>query len=459
MASGTILVVDDEKAQLEALSGFLKKQGYRVEQNISPVKALQIVRENPVDLVLTDYRMPEMNGVEFLKRVKAINPEIAVIVMTAFGSVESAIQAMKEGASDYLQKPVDLEEVELLVQRNLQQRRLVEENRLLKEELREKYQFKEIISASPKMESVLNIAGRVARSRASVLIRGESGTGKELVARAIHFASDRATRPFVAVNMAALPESLIESELFGHEKGAFTGAHAQRKGRIELADGGTLFIDEVGDVPLSVQVKLLRFLQEQQFERLGGSTTLSVDVRIIAATNRNLEEMIQAGDFREDLFYRLNVVTLVLPPLRERREDIPLLVDHFIRKYAEFNGKRITGISKEAMDRLMKYAYPGNIRELENIIHQAVVLAREEILLSEDLPIHLSQIREGPSQTPSPEGNTLPEKVARLEVSLIQDALKNTNGNQSQAARLLGITERNLRYKMDKYGLKPKQET
>ena len=454
MATGNILIVDDEEAQLEALGGYLKKRGFEVDKSTSPAKVLQIIQEKPIDLVLTDFKMPEMDGVTFLKRIKRINPDIAVILMTAFGSVESAIEAMKQGASDYLQKPVDLDEVEILIQRNLQQKQLVTENRILKEELREKYNFKEIISASPKMESVLNVAGRVAKSRASVLIRGESGTGKELVARAIHFASDRAENPFVPVNIAALPESLIESELFGHEKGAFTGAHSQRKGRIELADGGTLFIDEVGDIPLSVQVKLLRFLQEQQFERLGGSKQFSVDVRIIAATNRNLEEMIQDGRFREDLFYRLNVVTLFLPPLRERREDISLLVDHFIRKYAEFNGKKITGISKEALDVLMKYAYPGNIRELENIIHQAVVLARGDILLSEDLPVHLAQVKEDSSDLNALEGKTLPEKVTHLEITLIKKALEEANGNQSQAARILGITERNLRYKMEKYGLK-----
>ncbi len=454
MATGNILIVDDEEVQLEALGGYLKKRRFEVATSTSPAKALQIIREKPIDLVLTDFKMPEMDGLTFLKRIKEINPEIAVILMTAFGSVESAIEAMKQGASDYLQKPVDLDEVEILIQRNLQQKHLIAENRILKEELREKYQFKEIVSASPKMESVLNVAGRVAKSRASVLIRGESGTGKELVARAIHFSSDRAEKPFVPVNIAALPESLIESELFGHEKGAFTGAHSQRKGRIELADGGTLFIDEVGDIPLTVQVKLLRFLQEQQFERLGGSATFSVDVRIIAATNRDLEEMIRNGAFREDLFYRLNVVTLVLPPLRERREDIPLLVDHFIRKYAESNGKRITGISKEAMDILMKYAYPGNIRELENMIHQAVVLARDDILLSEDLPLHLTQITEDTDDCRLENGKTLPEKVTELEMTWIQRALKEANGNQSQAARFLGITERNLRYKIEKYGLK-----
>ncbi len=455
MHDGTILIVDDERGQLEALSGFLKKLGYTVFADTAAPKALNLVRSHPIDVVLTDYRMPEMTGVDFLKKVKEINPEIAVIVMTAFGSVESAVAALKAGATDYLQKPLDLDQVELIVKRCFQQKQLVSENRRLRQELHERFQFKSIVSVSPEMESVLNLAGRVARSRASVLIRGESGTGKELIARAIHFASDRKEKPFVAVNLAALPESLLESELFGHEKGAFTGAHARKKGRLEWADGGTLFIDEVGDMPLSVQVKLLRLLQEHQFERLGGTETLSVDVRIVAATNRNLEKMIQENAFREDLYYRLNVVTIQIPPLRERRLDIPVLVDYFVRRFAQENGKEIDEISKEALDCLIKYDYPGNVRELQNIMHQAVVLARDSFITTEDLPVHVRSREESPKVGwKAIEGDTLPEKVVNLEKQLMLDALRDSRGNQSEAARKLGLTERNFRYKMQKYGLK-----
>ena len=451
MKDATLLVVDDEAAQLGTLAGYLKKQGFRVRQAGSGEAGLEIIREEAVDLVLTDMRMPGMTGIQLLKSAKALNPEISVVMMTAYGSVEDAVAAMKEGAEDYLQKPIDLDELDLIVAKVLERGRLISENRMLKEALLSRYDFNQLVSGSGAMDEVLNTAGRAAQSRATVLLRGESGTGKEVLARAIHLASPRKENPFVAVNVAAVPENLVESEFFGHEKGAFTGADRQRKGRFEAADGGTLFIDEIGDIPVSIQVKLLRVLQERRFERVGGSETLSVDVRVIAATNQDLESMIREGRFREDLFYRLNVVCIRIPPLHDRREEIPLLVDHFLRKFAEEEGRDSLAVSKEAMDTLMKYGYPGNVRELENIIQRAVVLARQDTITTADLPPHVAGLEE--EGTLQDEGS-LTERVEALERHLIRDALSKSGGNQSEAARVLGLTERNLRYKMKKYGMK-----
>ena len=448
----TILVVDDEPAQVDALAGFLKKLGYGVRKADSAEKALEIVRSEPVDLVLTDMRMPGMDGVSLVREIKRQNSEIDVIVMTAFGSVESAVEAMKNGALDYLSKPIDLDQLEVVVEKARERRQLISENRWLREQLADGYGFGGIVSVSPAMSEALSVAARAAVSKATVLILGESGTGKELVARAIHQASPRRERPFVVVNCAALPESLLESELFGHEKGAFTGADRLRKGRFELADGGTLFIDEVGDLPPATQVKLLRVLQEGAFERVGGTETIHVDVRIVAATNRALDVMVQRGEFREDLYYRLNVVRVWLPPLRERREDIPPLLDHFLHRFASENNKQIDGFSKEALDLLLKYDYPGNVRELQNIVEQAVVLARDRVITTRDLPATLrSQMSEKPEET---EGRTFAEKVAAFEKKLILDALEQAGGVQTRAAELLGMTERNLRYKMQKYGIR-----
>ena len=331
-----------------------------------------------VDLVLTDLRMPGKTGVELLDAVRGVNPEIPVVVMTAYGTVASAVDAMKRGAADYLGKPVDLDELEVLVTRTLERRALVSENRALREQVESRYRLAGLETGNARMQEAINMAARAAASRATILIHGESGTGKELLARAIHYASPRRRGPLVAVNVAALPETLLESELFGHERGAFTGADREHRGRFELADGGTLFLDEIGDLPRGTQVKLLRVLQEQSFERLGGTQPIKVDVRIIAATHRDLEAMARAGDFREDLFFRLNVVAITLPPLRERREDIPLLVDHFLRRFADEGKAR--SVSREAMDLLLKHDYPGNVRELENLVHRAVVLARGDVI-------------------------------------------------------------------------------
>ena len=456
MKTSTILVTDDEKIQRESLAGFLRKKGYTVLTARNFDEAYRHIRQQPIDVVLTDVKMGEKSGYDLLKAVRELNPEITVIIMTAYGNVEEAVAAMKEGAYDYLTKPIDLDEVELLVHRALQLKLLKSENESLRQKLAERHRFTNIVSASPLMEEVLNIAARSASSRTSVLIEGESGTGKELIVRAIHYASPRKDKPLVVVNCAAISENLIESELFGHEKGAFTGALQTRLGRLEEADGGTLFLDEVGDIPLSAQVKLLRFLQFGEFQRVGSNETRKVDVRLIAATNRNLREMIKEGTFREDFYYRLNVINIYVPPLRKRKEDIPLLIDHFIKKFAEENRKSIQGISREAMDLLMKYDYPGNVRELENMIERAVVLARGEIIEKEDLPIQF-HIKNGSNETLPPleyyPGN-FREKVEAFEKDLIVQALEKSGYNQSKAARALGLSERNLRYKMNKYGLK-----
>ena len=454
MNDGTILVIEDDAPQLRALTGFLKRQGFNVLWSSSGTGGIRTAREQPIDLVLTDYKMPDKDGLDVLREIKGINPEIDVILMTAFGNVEIAVQAMKEGAFDYLTKPIDLDELEMIITKALERKQLVSENRELRRQLEEKYRFGEIISGSAEMEEVINTAGRAARSRATVLVRGESGTGKELVARAIHYTSPRKDGPFVPVNCAALSENLLESELFGHEKGAFTGADRQRKGRFEQANGGTLFIDEIGDIPVGTQVKLLRALQEREFQRVGGNETIGVDVRVIAATNRDMEKMVERGDFREDLFYRLNVISVTIPPLRDRRGDIPPLISHFTSRYAIENDKDIEGISKEAMDILMKYDYPGNVRELENAMERAVVMTRGTVITTEDLPIHIRIARSERDSAYGIEGRSLPEMVENLERHLIADALAETDSNQSKAAEALGIGERNLRYKLKKYGMK-----
>jgi two-component system NtrC family response regulator len=372
--------------------------------------------------------------------------------VTAYGTVENAVKAMRLGAFDYISKPVDLDELDIMIERIIEHKNLKSENQLLKTQLQEKYKISSIVSQSPKMEEVINVAARVADSKATVLITGENGTGKEVLAKAIHFMSSRKEKPFVAVNVPALTETLLESELFGHEKGAFTGADKMRKGRFEIAHGGTLFLDEVGDIPQSIQVKLLRVLQEHQFERVGGTEKIEVNVRIIAATNKNLEQKIIDGTFREDLYYRLNVVSIKIPPLRERKEDILPMIENFIDKYSKENDKEKLEVSKEAIGVLMKYNYPGNVRELENIIERAVVLTREKIITLNDLPINIKGFKEEKSIAMSGEG-TLTEQVEALEKQLIYDALQESGGNQTKAGKLLGITERNLRYKLKKYNI------
>ena len=450
MTQAHILIVDDEEAQRLALKSFLGRREYKVFLAANGDEALKIVRNETIDIVMTDFRMPGMSGLELLRAIKAVQPGIDVILMTAYGSVDDAVDIMKAGAYDYLTKPVDLDELESLLKRVKGKRLLEEENRQLREQLSEKFRFERIISQSGEMEAVLNIAGRVAKSKAHVLILGESGTGKELLAQAIHYASPRRDKPFVTVNVAALAENIIESELFGHEKGAFTGAIHQRRGRFEEANGGTLFVDEVGDIPLSVQVKLLRAIQFGQIQRVGGSETIDVDVRIISATHRDLEAMIRDGQFREDLYYRLNVVAIVAPPLRKRRVDIPLLADHFIKRFARENEKEVTGIEREALDRLMKYDFPGNVRELENMMEHAVVMTRNSLIGREDLPAHLPSGRHEALYDPADLSAGHAQKMKAFEKAMIEEALKQSGGNKSAAARLLGITERHLRSRLEK---------
>ena len=450
----SILLVDDEISQLTSLKSFLSKRNYTIYTAENGNDALAVINKNLIDVTLTDFRMPGMNGLELLKEIKRINPEIEVVVTTAYGNIDQAVDIMKGGAYDYLTKPIDLDELENLLFRIKEKKTLINENKYLREQLKDKFKFDSIISQSGKMEDVLNLVGRVADSKATVLIKGESGTGKELIAKALHFASSRKDNPFVTVNVAALSENLMESELFGHEKGSFTGAIAKRIGRFEEANKGTLFIDEIGDIPLNIQVKLLRAIQFGEIQRIGNNNTEKIDVRIIGATNRNLEEMIERGEFREDLYYRLNVVSVDIPPLRERKEDIPLLIEHFIKKYSQINGKDVSRISHFALDKLLKYHYPGNVRELENIIERSVILSRNDTIEENDLPLQLEAQVSKSLLNPHAINKDYEEKIRAFESEIIKTALEDNNGNQSAAARYLGITERHLRSRLERLGMK-----
>ena len=453
MKDYSILIIDDEDTQRNVLKGYLEKKGYKIYSAASGTEGVKTVQQNLIDIVLSDFKMPDITGLEVLEQVKKINPEISFVILTAYGTIENAVKAIRLGAFDYISKPVDLDELDLLLERIVENRNLKSEIQFLKNQLQEKFKIDSFISQSPKMEEVLSIAARAADSKATVLITGESGTGKEVLAKAIHFVSSRKDKPFIAVNIPALPETLLESELFGHEKGAFTGADKSKKGRFELADNGTIFLDEIGDIPLNLQVKLLRVLQEHQIERLGSTETVKIDVRIIAATHQNLEQKIKDGTFREDLFYRLNIVSLHIPPLRERKEDIIPLIDYFVDKYVKENSKEKLSLSKEAVDNLLKYNFPGNVRELENVIERAVVLSRNDVITLNDLPNAVKGFKAEKEIIVQEEG-TLIEQVEALEKKMIYDALIKASGNQSLAGRILGLTERNLRYKMQKYGIK-----
>jgi two-component system NtrC family response regulator len=453
MEKAKILIAEDEKTQRDLLEGFLKKEGFYVEAVANGREALQRLEGNFFDMALMDYKMPELDGLQTLREIRKLYPDLPVVMMTAYGTVETAVVSMKEGALDYLTKPIDLDELLLMLQKVIERSTLIKENKELKAQLQERYAFPHIVYESQKMEEVLGLVARVASSQATILIRGESGTGKELVANAIHYASPRSTRPLVKVSCAAIPETLLESELFGHEKGAFTGAIQKRIGRFEEAEGGSIFLDEIGDLSPGTQVKLLRILQDREFQRLGSNFNLKTDVRVITATHRNLEEAIKKGLFREDLYYRLNVISIALPPLRERREDIPLLIDHFLQKYSRANQKSISDISKEARTLLLRYSYPGNVRELENLIERAVVLCRGEIVTSQDLPFHLREEKsERHWESPKKE-KSLPEFLEEIERDSILNALHQHQGVQTKAAESLGISERVLRYKIKKYGI------
>ena len=453
MKDYSILIVDDEDAQRSILKGYLEKKGYKIYSASSGTEGIKAVQNNLIDIVLSDFKMPDKTGLEVLEEVKKINPEISFVILTAYGTIEDAVKAMRLGAFDYISKPVDLDELDLMIERIIEHNNLKSEIQILKNQLKEKFKIDSFISHSAKMEEVLSVAARAADSKATILITGESGTGKEVLAKSIHYVSPRKEKPFIAVNIPALPETLLESELFGHEKGAFTGADKAKKGRFELADGGTIFLDEIGDIPINLQVKLLRVLQEHQIERVGATENINIDVRIIAATHQNLEEKIKDGSFREDLYYRLNIVSLHIPPLRERREDILPLIEYFTEKYSKENNRKTLTLSKEAVDSLIKYNFQGNVRELENIIERAVVLCRSEAITLNDLPNVVKGFK-AEKEIQQIEVGSLIDQVEELEKKLIFDALSSANGNQSQAGRMLGLTERNLRYKMQKYGIK-----
>jgi two-component system, NtrC family, response regulator HydG len=443
----TLLVADDDPGLRESLERTLTREGYRVVLASDGRAALERVQAGGVDLIVTDLRMPGLTGLELLRAAKAIMPDVDVILLTAFGTVEEAVKAMKDGAYDFLTKPFRREQLIKLVDKALERRDLIEQNKALKKQLEDIRAKGQMIGASPAFRRMLTLVEQVADSSATILIQGESGAGKELVARTIHERSGRRNGPFVAVNCAALPETLLESELFGYEKGAFTGAAGRKEGRFELANGGTLFLDEVADLSLVTQPKILRVLQEGEYERLGGTRTLQVDVRIVAATNQDLSDMVKDKRFREDLYYRLNVITVRVPPLRERHEDIRVLAQHYLRVYAAKNGRKLEGFSNEALERLESYAWPGNVRELENLIERTVLLARKDRIDAEDLPEEVAGVKRPPRDAILELVGT---PLADIEQRLLDETLRITGGNKTQAAKLLGIDVRTVARKLER---------
>ena len=458
----TILIVEDEPKMLRLLELNLADAGYTARTASNAENGLKILASDRIDLVLSDVKLPGMSGLEFLQAVKRANATIPVVMMTAYGTVESAVEAMKDGASDYVLKPFSIEEIKLIIRKELEVRQLHEENRLLREAVGRRYEFENIVAKSPAMQEVLAAVEQVAPSNATVLLGGESGVGKDMIARAIHQHSRRVNGPFIKINCTAIPENLLESELFGYEKGAFTGAATAKPGKFELADKGTIFLDEIGDMPGSLQAKLLRVLQEREFERLGATKTTKVDVRVVAATNQDLRAALEQGTFREDLYYRLNVVPISIPPLREHKEDIPYLVDHFVTRFAASAGKDIEGITPAAMKLLADFHWPGNVRELENIIERALVMASGPQIDVDDIRLDIvvpagehtalgsrALAADGSALPLLPEGMTLEQ----FEDKLIQEALQRAGGNKSQAARLLGLSRNALRYRLSKIGV------
>jgi two-component system response regulator HydG len=448
--NNTILVVDDDLAHRTMLRTLLGGWGYDVAEADDGQSALDTVHKKPFDLILMDIRMVRVSGLEALVEIKRFNPAIPVIIMTAYASVETAIRALKEGAYDYLTKPLDFDELKIIMERAMEHSRLQEENRYLRESLASQFDRRNLIGRSAPMTKLMDTVTQVAPSEASVLITGESGTGKEMIAGAIHYNSRRKDGPFVKINCAAITETLLESELFGHEKGAFTGADRRKEGKFRQADRGSIFLDEVSEMSLSMQVKLLRVLQEREIVRVGGEEVIKIDVRVIAATNKELIREIQAGRFREDLYYRLNVVTLHVPPLRERREDIPLIAQHFLTLFAEKNHKNIKGFTPRAMDRLLKYNWPGNVRELMNAVERGVVLSRSEYLDEEEFSLVL---QDQPRSAEPPVLHITAPSLDAVEKETILRALETSGGNKSEAARRLGITRRTLHLKLKKYGM------
>ncbi|MCD7057510.1 MULTISPECIES: acetoacetate metabolism transcriptional regulator AtoC [Escherichia] len=452
-----ILIVDDEENVRRMLSTAFSLQGYDTHCACNGNEALPLFTRVQPDVVLMDIRMPEMDGISALKAMRGHNPRTPIVLMTAYAEVETAVEALRSGAFDYVIKPFDLDELNLVVQRALQLQSMKKEIRQLHQALSASWQWGHILTSSPLMKAICKDTAKIALSQASVLVSGESGTGKELIARAIHYNSRRANGPFIKINCAALPESLLESELFGHEKGAFTGAQTLRQGLFERADSGTLFLDEIGEMPLVLQAKLLRILQEREFERIGGHQTIKVDIRIIAATNRNLDAMVKEGTFRKDLFYRLNVIHLMLPPLRERREDISLLANHFLQKFSSENQRDIIEIDPSAMSLLTAWSWPGNIRELSNVIERAVVMNSGPVIFAEDLPPQFRQpvcMNHDVKSTPPGERN-LKEEIKREEKRIIIEVLEQQEGNRTRTALMLGISRRALMYKLQEYGIDP----
>jgi DNA-binding NtrC family response regulator len=452
----SILIVEDEPKMRRLLELQLAEEGFQARIAADAETGLQMLGKEPFDVVVTDLKLPGMSGLEFLQAVKRVNADLPVVIMTAFGTVESAVDAMKAGASDYVLKPFSLAELVLVIRKELASHELRQENRDLREALGRRYEYKNIVAKSDKMQAVLALVERVAPTNSTVLIGGESGVGKDLVARAIHEHSQRANGPFVKINSTAIPETLLESELFGYEKGAFSGATTSKPGKFEAANNGTLFLDEIGDVPAAIQVKLLRVLQDREFERLGGTRTLKVDVRLVAATNRDLRAALEEGTFREDLYYRLNVVAIDIPPLREHKEDIPALAQFFLEKFARGSGKPTHNITPAAMKMLMDFHWPGNVRELQNVIERAITLSTGSTLDVAD--IHIDTARRAHVETGSA---VLPEGVSmeQWEEELLREALKRANGNKSQAARALGLSRNALRYRLSKMGVPDPPDT
>ena len=446
MDKASILIVEDEDTQRSLLGGLLKKEGYNTKEAGDGDAATKIFKEETLEIVLLDYKLPDIDGLTLLKRLKEINPEVEVIMITAFGSIENAVDALKAGASEYLTKPIDIDDLLFKIKKIEEKKHLIHENRVLKETLKDRFKSEAFIYSGEKMHEVASLIVRVAKTDSTCIIQGESGVGKEVVVTLLHESSERKNQPLVKVNCAAIPETLLESELFGYERGAFTGAYQRKMGKFELANKGTVFLDEIGDISPLLQSKLLRVIQEKEIERLGGLHPIKVDVRIIVATNKNLDEEVKKGTFREDLYYRLNVVNIQIPPLRERKEDIPLLIDFFLKRFTDKHKREIRGFTREARDMLIKYDYPGNVRELENIIERATVLTRGDHISKEDLPALSDKVQ------PSLEGS-MNEVVETMEKRMITEALVNANWVQTRAAFSLGISERMLRYKIKKYNI------
>jgi DNA-binding NtrC family response regulator len=451
--SERVLICDDDDAMRFFLVEAMKKRGYEVEPFDNAEAAVERVQKQKFDLYLMDIRLPGMSGIEAIPQIKELDPRAIIIVITAYGSKQKALDAMRAGAYDFFTKPFKMDEMNVVIGRALEKHHLQREIRKLEDKVRRQFSFEHIVGNSGAMQQVYELIQKVVQTDVTVLICGESGTGKELIAQAIHHHSQRSDRPFVKLNCVAIPEGLLESELFGHEKGSFTGALQQKSGKFELANTGTIFLDEIGDMTLSTQAKILRVLQEKEFERVGGTQTIKIDVRVIAATNKDLAAAVQEGDFREDLYFRLNVFSIVVPPLRERKEDIPLLVDHFLRQANENMNRSISGVSKETLDLLTMYSWPGNVRELENCIHRAVVMSDETVVTPTCLPLPIQSMAEKPKYTLPDQVESLDDTLADVEKQIIVETLQTTGGVQSKAARILGISERSLWHRVKKLAI------